>query len=140
MTQRWANVPGSISVEVERNIGGWSELDEKVPIPQVAADELDGLQDGVTGYELVINFLSSGHHTPMSLYGGPDRVGWPEEYEDERTLHSVVAYREMKAGGYDKQGVKLSKAAGEALMEHFRARVESAEIEQPEEPDHADRD
>ncbi len=36
--------------------------------------------------QITLHWRSSGYHKPGSMYGGPQRLGWPEEREDERTL------------------------------------------------------
>jgi hypothetical protein len=36
--------------------------------------------------QVTLHWRSSGHHEPASMYGGPARVGWPEERVDEREL------------------------------------------------------
>jgi hypothetical protein len=39
--------------------------------------------------EIWIDFQSRGYYSPASMYGGADRVGWPEEGDDERTVNNV---------------------------------------------------
>jgi len=39
--------------------------------------------------EMDIHFLSSGYHLPMSMYGGSQNAGWPEEHSDERLIESI---------------------------------------------------
>lgn len=69
--QEWTNVPGDFTVEIEEDT------------------ELCGLTLK-EGDELTVHFLSSGYYQPMSRYGGPDHLGWPEEGGDERLVCRVT--------------------------------------------------
>lgn len=78
------NVAGTLSRELS--------LDEEGNVFDIdtargyGSDDFAMLKPYVTqDCELVINFRSSGYYEPMSMYGGPDNLGWPEEFDDERT-------------------------------------------------------
>jgi len=86
----WHDIPGVFSMEVQsihsvlfgRCILCDLEGYEIPPLRSVTAEPGD--------YELVIEFVSSGTYQPASMYGGADRLGWPEERSEDREL--VRAY------------------------------------------------
>jgi len=91
-TRRWKNVKGWVSVEVFVNDNG--------DICEFEGNKLFENNDAVNsklkpmigkkGSELVVYFTSTGSYTPMSMYGGKDNLGWPEEFDDERLYHSAT--------------------------------------------------
>jgi hypothetical protein len=70
--KKWTNVPGELV----------KEIDDSTPDLQ----EVLGIEYG----ELTISFVSTGYSDPGSMYGGPDGVGWPPEYDDERTVEYIT--------------------------------------------------
>jgi hypothetical protein len=81
--------------------------------------------------ECEILFTSSGSHHDMSMYGGPDRVGWPEEHNEERSMESVT----LSVG---KKEFTLPKEAADAVFEHFGEEISEAELDWPEDCDERD--
>ena len=79
-SRKWSNVPGTFSIEVQNRDGSAHTLNGR-PMPP-----LDGYVQPDEYPELVIEFTSSGYYEPASMYGGADRLGWPEEGDDERLL------------------------------------------------------
>jgi hypothetical protein len=84
--REWSTI-GTVGFEVYRdgNVVRLVANDAELP---------DGLQRWVLENEedwceLVIRFRSTGYSEPASMYGGPQNVGWPAEYDDERTLVDV---------------------------------------------------
>ena len=75
----WKNVPGLFSVELAsiRSVISEYDGDEIPPLYGIVVPGVD---------ELVIEFVSSGYYEPASMYGGSDRLGWPEDGDDERLL------------------------------------------------------
>lgn len=81
-TTRW-DTTGVYSVELQVLNGQTCDFDgNQVECISLAEYHLDYA-------ELVIEFRSKGYHSPMSMYGGPDNLGWPEEGSDERSLESA---------------------------------------------------
>ena len=68
--QQWKNYPGEVQINLNRD------------------DCPSFLEQYMTEEEmtLAIEFTSSGFYSPMAMYGGPNNLGHPEEYEDERIL------------------------------------------------------
>lgn len=108
MKTRWSNVPGEWSIE-------FCSCDEH----------------GILGAELVISFVSSGYDQPMSMYGGPDRLGWPAEHEDERTFESAELriYLPSVNGATLVRTHVLDDTLGAALFELFRDKIEEVVLE-----------
>lgn len=71
--------------------------------------------------ELVLHFRSQGYHEPMSMYGGPDNLGWPEEYDDERTLLQAV----LEAGG---KKIEIPAPLNEELFQQYINEVNEEEL------------
>ena len=114
----WKNVAGCFAVEVLVDDNG-VVIDENTeqPIPPLA-----GLIAGDESYTLEINFLSSGHHDPSSMYGGPDGVGYPPEDDDERIAVSAV----LTDGGLE---LRLDDAARDELADLFQDEIYAVELE-----------
>jgi len=111
----WNNIPGVLSVELASIRSVISEYDgDEIPaLYGIVVPDVD---------EFVIKFVSSGHYQPMSMYGGPDRLGWPEERSDERSL--VRAY--LTVG---RQEIELPLEVQQQLFEHYREEIQDAELD-----------
>ena len=119
-TTTWKDVTGTVSIELYRFAGMvWDASDDtEAPVcllPHVLDCE-----------ELVVEFTSSGFSQPMSMYGGPDHLGWPAEMEDERLLARVYFYDGSKPAGQREHPLPDDVAA--ELFEHYRDRIEAAEL------------
>jgi hypothetical protein len=129
---KWSGVRGSISVEISRDNGEFIDVDGKT-LPESVSKELEpifiGVKDEDVYAELVIDFTSSGYYTPMSMYGGPDHLGWPEEGEDERTISGTVTiyWRRWHSGGGSKS--ELSQKASDDLFDAYLDKIESQDLE-----------
>lgn len=83
MKKTWTNVPCELVVEIEIKDGKVWDVSRDLPASKL--DEyLKGIPDG--DGELIIELHCSGYYEPMSMYGGADRMGWPEEGEQEFEL------------------------------------------------------
>lgn len=86
---KWHNVPGCYSREFKIEDGRLIDVEDG--LSPAVLDYWFYRQDILTdGFELQIHFKSSGEHIEMSMYGGPDHVGWPEEHDEERLLTKAV--------------------------------------------------
>lgn len=110
----WSNIPGVFSIEVAsvRSVISEYDGDEIPPLYGIVVPDVD---------ELVIEFVSSGFHTPMSMYGGSDRLGWPEEGSEEREL--TRAY--LLDG---KTEIELPRDVQEKLFEHYTKQIYEADL------------
>ncbi len=114
----WKYVPGWISVELD--------IDEKGNVFDISSEkgyeseEFASLKSYVEndGSEMVVNFYSSGFYEPMSMYGGPDRLGNPEYLFDERTLDHVMVGKQ-----------RLPDEIAEKVFELYRSEIEAADVE-----------
>lgn len=79
-TQTWKNVPGYCNLCMDAKI--LARIAKALP---VVYEILKNWED----YQLLLYFRSSGYYTPMSMYGGPDHLGWPAEGDDERLMEKV---------------------------------------------------
>ena len=111
----WKNVPGLFSVEVTATNGQACEF-EGSPLPMLSCFITLG-----EVWELVIEFTSSGYYQPMSMYGGADRLGWPQEGSDEREL--VRAY--LLDG---KTEIELPLEVQKQLFEHYQKQIDEVEL------------
>ena len=125
-TTEWHNVAGEISVEVyvynEMKLGlihsNVFDADKDEPAP---ASVLPYVRRCGNWAELVLEFQSSGFHTPASMYGGPDRMGWAEEGEDERSMLRVYIN--------EPEAPRLPVEVQTEVFEFYRNRIEDAELE-----------
>lgn len=88
-TKTWKNAQGCVSIELDIDDAGMVfDLNSEFGF---RSNEFALLKPyiGPEGSEVLIHFLSSGFYEPMSMYGGPDNLGYPEEGLDERTLDNV---------------------------------------------------
>jgi hypothetical protein len=142
-TREWHGVRGSISVEISKVDGEWIDVDGNT-LPKSVAAELEplfvGVKDEDVYAELVIDFTSSGYYTPMSMYGGPDHLGWPAEGEDERTIDGKVGIWLHVGEKRTKPNYELSTAASDDLFNAYLDKVESAEIDCNDDYDPPERD
>ena len=116
-TRNWSNVPVTFSREVSPSDGTVFDTDGKevaILTPHVGSRE---------DLELVIECRSSGYYTEMSMYGGPDHLGWPAESDEERTL--IVAYLE----GGPKERVELPKDVQEAVFDLYLDEINKVELD-----------
>lgn len=127
---QWKHVPGTFSIELDvLDFGedceslGVVEIDTDIPLPAFLMEHVALHED----CELVIEFESSGSHTEASMYGGPDRMGWPAEHEEERTLRQ--AYITPDGGSTKRFPPQLEQ---EALFELFRERIDATELDEAE--------
>lgn len=103
----WENVPGQTSIEFD---------DERaVPLKLALYARKHNLFPQV---ELVIYWYSSGYNEPMSMYEGPDNLGWPAEGSEDRELN----YAEL-------DGHRLPTELAESLFEEYRTEVDETELE-----------
>lgn len=80
------------------------------------------------GDQLLITFLSSGYYEPMSMYGGSDHVGWPEEGDDERIVTAVVLHTDDKE-------VEIPKELFDKISDLFNTDIYGVELDS-DEPDY----
>jgi len=64
----------------------------------------------------------------MSMYGGSDHLGWPEEGEDERTCKGVYLLLDGKRITEAGKPVKLSKAIADVLEGLYQEEIQEAEL------------
>jgi len=84
-------------------------------------------------YDLEICFTSRGYYQSMSMYGGPDQCGWPEEGDDERTLDCMIVYVHKDTG---KIATALPKELADELFEFFREDVDHQELPERDDDDY----
>lgn len=70
-------------------------------------------------------FHCTGYHQPMSMYGGHDHLGWPEEFEDIREIVGVKAF------DIDGNVIRLTREQDEIIKRHklFHDFVKSLELD-----------
>ena len=112
--REWQGVRGVFSVELAsiRSVISEYEGEEIPPLYGIIVPDVD---------ELVIEFTSSGYFQPMSMYGGADRLGWPEEGSDEREL--TRAY--LLDG---KKEIELPPEVQKQLFEHYQKQIDEVEL------------
>lgn len=112
----WNNIPGTFSVEI-MNIGG--------KVCETDCHDLPMLNDFVQPWkdlELIIEFVSSGTYQRASMYGGSDRLGWPEERSEDREL--VRAYL------LDwKTEIELPVEVQQQLFEFYAKEIDAVELD-----------
>jgi hypothetical protein len=118
--EQWKSVPGVVSVELRVENGALIEVADEEIAPDFI---LPYIPDGFTEGELVIEFSSTGYNRPASMYGGPDRMGWDREGDDERTLD--VAYLWI-----DEEKVNLPHDIQNTAFDHYESWVEEADLEE----------
>ena len=136
---KWHDVSVDFTVELGYDEDGWTDLTYQKPLPAALLVELAKLPADCDGCELDFDIRSSGYYEPMSMYGGPDHLGWPEEGEDERTVEGVSLYF-----GRGKKPIPLYKTLADELEGLYQEEINSAELPDtddydPPEPDY-DRD
>ncbi len=132
MQTKWTNVPVSFTVELGREgEGPWQDLTYEKELPPTVRVEICGLCPiGCEGLELDFDVYSSGYHQPMSMYGGPDRLGWPEEGDDERECKGVYI---LEGGANNRPRYPLSKASADLLEALYQEEIQAADL--PEQDD-----
>lgn len=129
---KWNNVPGFVSIYLFKDEGEWYVEDttrNEELTQSVRSCALNSIlqKSGEEDANLVLEFKSSGYHQPMSMYGGPDRLGWPEEGDEERFVYN--AYLEFGNNKFI-----LSKGFNEAFDVMFETEIyESENLDWPEE-------
>jgi len=133
--RRWNNVSGELKITLYRHEGelysgqNFYDADDEAPtclLPYVQSDKDDST------YELVIDFLSSGYSKDAEMYGGPDNLGSPSEFEDDRILESVtiIFTKEEAQQTEDKPlKVELPKEVQHEVFAYYLNRIEHVEIE-----------
>jgi len=116
MKTSWSNVAGQFSIEVYLDGDVVRDTDDKELKP------LEGIVKLDDALELVIDFRSSGYHESASMYGGPDNLGWPEDYADERLLESAY----LTDG---KTETKLTQAQQDQLFALYSDQIDEVEVE-----------
>ena len=116
MKTSWSNVAGQFSIEVYLDGDVVRDTDDKELKP------LEGIVKLDDALELVIDFRSSGSHESASMYGGPDNLGWPEDYADERLLESAY----LTDG---KTETKLTQAQQDQLFALYSDQIDEVEVE-----------
>jgi hypothetical protein len=87
----WKDIPGEAGVDAFLHNKQWLDVQNDQPIPDALAKFLDLFTAyGIDSLTITLHFTSSGYNVPMSMHGGPDGIGWPEEIGDERTLRKVT--------------------------------------------------
>lgn len=130
MKNEWRDVPVSFTVEVNcecdedgNQTGPWQDLTYEKELPSVVQAELDKLMPGgYEGAELDFDVRSSGYYEPMSMYGGPDHLGWPEEGDDERECLGVYVLLDGK------KRIPLSQTSVRHLEELYQEEIQRAEL------------
>ncbi len=105
-TTTW-DVPGCCTIELDR---------ATCPLPAITAMLVGDYA------ELVIQFRAKGWSTPASMYGGPDRLGWPAEGDEERTLTDVLLCQDGSAD------LRLEPALAEQVFERWNDVVLKADV------------
>ena len=98
-----------------------TEIDEPVfqpLLPLMRAAKIDYC-------ELVVEFSVKGYHTPSSMYGGPDRMGWAEEGDEERTIEGVYLWA-------NQQKIKIPDAIANPILTKFDKEIEEKEYKADE--------
>lgn len=78
-------------------------------------------EDSEKTAELVIQFNSTGYYEPASMYGGPDRLGWPEDGADDREVISVTLV-------IDESTFFITDDYDRDLFEWYREDIEKVEL------------
>jgi len=134
-TKEW-NTNGSYSIEVSLlspngdpdpngNVYDVTHSLENDPTLQHLKPYLQKIPESGYYGELVIEFSSKGSHTNKSMYGGNDRVGWPEESDEGRVyLDSYIKSNNQK--------ISIDKNIGESLFERFKNSIDEVSIDTDE--------
>ncbi len=121
-TTHWKDVTGQISVELYTDGDVIRDYDGDAVVPVDLPRDLIGEHA-----ELVIEFTSSGYHQPMSRYGGPDHLGWPEESSEEREPSRAYFYDGSQPAGH--RETPLPHPLAVALFVEYHDRIEAAELD-----------
>jgi len=123
-THQWSNVPGSVTLELSSDEGPYlGDLQNEVGFEAGELEFLRPFLSEPNRTEISINFISNGEHTPMSMHGGPDGLGWPEEGAEERLFQSADVLIDGKLAS------TLPPEIGQRLFDLFHDQVEAAELE-----------
>jgi len=115
----WQNVRGQFVLEIYSNhIGIVFDMNDDTEIP-----ELNGILELNDSGELVIDFLSSGYYQPMSMYGGPDHLGWPAEGSEDRELDSA------RVENTDYDCATLTTEQQNTLFNRYESQISEVELE-----------
>lgn len=127
MKRTWHDIVGSLEVRVGEHNGEWIEPDGTGLCDSLGCViEAIGEWSGVNELTLVLRFTSSGYEIPMSMYGGPDNLGWPHEYEDIRTLLDITVIA---------RGRQVATISGEQVIRDahmsYEDRINASAIDRP---------
>lgn len=114
---------GVFSTELLRDDGSGRLIDYwDQPVPEFLAELVpEGSEP-----ELVVEFIARVWHQEMSMYGGPDRLGWPEEHSDEREWRSVYLILDKD------HRLVLEMGLAERVFDHYSDRIMDCDVEFPE--------
>jgi len=115
MKYNWENVPGKFITNVDSEDDHLFD-DEGNPFPK---EILPLIQDGDA---IVIEFLSTGYESPVSMYGGHDYEGSPAEQGEERKLVKAIVEKQNNV-------LMLDRALSEILFEHYKSEIAKVEID-----------
>lgn len=104
-------------------MGNWNTT-EGVTIEELTDADLPESLRGLGIDNLDIEFRSIGYYQPMSMYGGSDRLGWPEDSDDERTMISVIAF------DANSNPIPLTEEQQNTAFDHepIKAKVDACEL------------
>jgi hypothetical protein len=132
MNKRTWNVSGTCSIELAIEEGELIAAASEQPIPEFLFPYLDMTfaEDGSGAFhwgmmtcEIIIDFRAKGYELPASMYGGPDRMGWDREGDEERLLDEVYLWVD------DDRKVYLPKDIQQKVFDHYEDDVENTDPE-----------
>lgn len=126
MSKRYTYGHGHVNLWITQEDGLWLWGHNKHRVCSELEDMANAHLNCLEPHDITVFFNSKGYYLPMSMYGGPDNLGWPAEGEDERTLDYVEI-----------DGVKVSQALAEYIFEEdevFDA-VQKEELDHTHEPE-----
>jgi hypothetical protein len=124
----WSNVPGEFGLELDIDEDG-DLFDCGTEVGCGNADleflkpHVEFLFPSGPSVEVFINFTSTGSHQYASMYGGCDNLGWPEEFEEERSFESAEIFVDGK------RVATLPQNVGLKLFDLFEERIQKVELE-----------
>jgi hypothetical protein len=115
------NITGNLSIEI--GVDGGDAIDSAFNVLPDFLQEVvkNVIPEGDYG-ELILNIRARGCYYPMSMYGGPDNLGWPEELDIEHEVEGAYIL-------FNKQKTKLSDTLYPLLYEHFYDRITDIEFD-----------
>lgn len=116
--KKWNNVPCKLVVELEIKDNEVVNVSQDLPALDLN-EYFKGIPDSYG--ELIFDLLASGYYQPMSMYGGPDHLGWPEEGDNSVELDEVYYLA-------DKVRYNFSKDVQIKLYNHFYDQIQEVEV------------